>query len=127
MARRSRELMKRDAVLLSPEQREQAGRILVDRLIELAVQLIALSLGQRHFHLLGKFPDDNVRHWVGLAKKEASLSMSAQGLTGGLWAKRCKVEPIHDRAHQVNAFHYIERHANSGAWVWTFRHGRQWK
>jgi hypothetical protein len=40
---------------------------------------------------------------------------------GGIWGKACGVEPINDRAHQVNAFNYILKHRERGAFVWSFR------
>ena len=39
------------------------------------------------------------------------------GWVGQLWAKRGKELPIRDRAHQLNVYRYVLRHANQGAWV----------
>jgi hypothetical protein len=47
--------------------------------------------------------------------------MRDQGWQGQLWAKRGKATMIHDYEHQKNAFNYILRHNNEGAWVWTDR------
>ena len=60
------------------------------------------------------------RHLIGLLKKHASHTLRQRCLTtrpGGLWAKRGKVIPIEDRAHQVATARYIERHASNGAAV----------
>ena len=42
-----------------------------------------------------------------------------------LWGKRSKAIPIKNRAHQVNTFYYILRHARQGAWIWDFRQEKQ--
>ena len=80
-----------------------------------------------HFHLLAKFGDDDVRGPVGRAKKHASFLLSQMGLPGTVWAKRCRVTPIRDRAHQVNVFHYVEDHMEEGGWIWTYRTGLHWR
>ncbi len=117
----SRRLMTRSPVRLTSAQREIGGRALVEKLLELHVQLLALSLGRSHFHRLGKFPPPLVRKVVGFAKRNAAFRLRAAGLEGGVWAVRCKVEPIRDRAHQLNTFQYVLNHVNEGARVWDFR------
>jgi hypothetical protein len=43
--------------------------------------------------------------------------------SGQLWAKSCEPIRIIDEAHHRRTFHYIVRHAQHGAWVWSFRDG----
>lgn len=121
---RSQSLMKRSAVRLDPRQRRVALTALVEKLVEVGAQPIALSVDSVHYHILARFPDARIRHHVGLAKKHASHVLREHGLPGAVWAKRCRVLPISDRAHQVSAFRYIVRHAGQGASVWTYRDGK---
>src|SRR5205823_10363977 len=76
-----------------------------------------------HAHVLAKMPDSKevTRAWVGLAKKHAWFLARDRGWKGQMWGKRSKATPVGDRAHHENTFHYITRHKNEGAWVWTFR------
>jgi len=96
---------------------------MVESLLELEVELLAASVGARHYHLLGRFPTDRVREFVGRAKRRASFKLDI----GGVWAVRCRAKPIRDRAHQINVFYYILEHAQEGAWVWSFREGMYWR
>jgi len=117
----SRGAMKAAPVFLRPAQRAVGGREMVWRLLDLEVEMLALSLDRVHYHALARFPDSRVRHWMGLAKKHASFVLSAHGLKGRVWTRKCGVLPIRDRAHQVNVFHYVVDHGKKGAFVWTFR------
>ncbi|MEO0586412.1 MAG: hypothetical protein AAF078_02120 [Planctomycetota bacterium] len=38
-----------------------------------------------------------------------------------MWAKRGKIKPIRDRAHQLNTYHYILNHQREDAATWSFR------
>jgi hypothetical protein len=66
---------------------------------------------------------DPPRHYVGIAKMRASNALTQAGLVlpGGVWGKRCKVNPIKDRFHQVNTVRYIQDHAYRGAALWIIR------
>jgi len=113
--------MKGRAVVLNPGQRRAAGEAIVEKLIEQGSVVLALSLGGEHFHFLARFLDGQVRGPVGRAKKAASHVLRSHGLPGTVWAKRCGVCPIQDRAHQVNVLNYILDHAEEGAWTWHYR------
>jgi REP element-mobilizing transposase RayT len=125
--RRSKELMRRDSVLLDASARQVAGRALVEMLDMQAIQVIAVSLDARHYHILAKFPDTNVRPIVGRAKKHAYHELRNRGHEGAVWATRNRVLPVRNREHQVNVFRYIVDHRKKGAWVWTFREGIHWR
>jgi hypothetical protein len=124
--RLNRQRLTAPPVYMTAEQREQAGRALLDMLAHVGVESIALCLTAAHFHLLGRFQDKQVRPRVGRAKKHACFVLKACGLDSRLWTAKAKVTPIRDRTHQVNVFHYICRHQAEGAWVWTFRDGIDW-
>lgn len=120
---RSKRLLKQTPVQLSNSWRAVLGPALRDALLERSVEVIALALSSTHGHLQIRLPRREVREAIGLAKKHAWFVARDHGWTTRLWGKRCHYEPIRSRDHQVRAFHYICRHAEEGAWVWTFREG----
>ena len=136
--------MKRSAVVLSGEARRAACEEVRDSLIRHGAEVLAVSVSTTHMHVLARFPlegkptfaerglrgkrnsavDDPVRHLVGLAKQWSSKRLIADGLAlpGGVWARKGKIVPIKDRAHQVNVYKYIIDHARKeAAAVWSFR------
>jgi hypothetical protein len=117
---RSRELMKRDPVHLTPEQRKRAVEEIVKSFSKWNIALKTLGIDEIHLHALARVPDHNPRHWMGLAKKECSAYMKRDGLApaGGLWAVRCECKPIADAAHFANADDYIRDHEHAGAIIW---------
>lgn len=117
----SREVMKGPPVVLNPMQRRKAGEAMVEKLAEQGIEVLAISVGGEHYHILARFRDAQVRGPVGRAKKSASHILREYGLPGTVWAKRCGVRPIEDRCHQVNTFNYILSHAAEGAWTWDFK------
>jgi hypothetical protein len=56
---------------------------------------------------------------IGQAKGRCAREMSRAGvaLAGVIWAKRCRVRPVKDRAHQLKIASYIPAHAKKGAAV----------
>ncbi|MEM9414567.1 MAG: hypothetical protein AAGA29_03695 [Planctomycetota bacterium] len=85
-------------------------------------RVLIACVGGMHVHLLAELPGDagEAKIAVGVAKKSASQAVTAQ-LAGRVWARGCGLKPIRDASHQHNTFRYIERHAEEGAAVWTFR------
>src|SRR2546421_12413905 len=61
LSKRSLQLMRRERVVLAPEQREFACGAMVDALIEREVEVIALCVGAKHWHGLLRFRDP-VKH-----------------------------------------------------------------
>lgn len=141
--------MKRDEVLLDWDQRVIACREMGKTLVYHHVELIDLSVGAAHFHLLARFTPlgqtsgiripglkdpakadryellkRTARHFVGTAKKNSARALSDAGLAapGGVWAVRGQIKPIRDRAHQLNVAQYIRDHAAEGAAVWSALH-----
>jgi hypothetical protein len=108
---RSRRLMTRPPVYLTPTQ---IPRVLSEFLASLhrrSMEVIVAALDTHHLHILARFPDHQPRHWIGIAKKESSHFLHL----GGLWAVRGKVVPIRDPSHQLNVARYITAHARHGA------------
>jgi hypothetical protein len=119
----SKSLMKRPPVRVEKDIRQFVVDAVADKLLRDGVELLVVCLDGIHLHLLGKFADHLVRHWVGRAKKHASHLARQTGLRdepGGLWSELSSVKPIKDREHQVNTFHYILNHQKRGAAVWRF-------
>lgn len=133
----SRRRMTRPKVELPPDARIVACQVMVESLLFRRVELIALSVGGRHWHGLARFDAINAeqsraiaiagfaknrqpRFLIGIAKKCAARALSEIGLVdrGGVWAGRGGVKPIKDRDHQVNAAKYIFDHHLEGAAVW---------
>jgi hypothetical protein len=122
--RRSRALLKQAPVVLQPEWRGIIGSAVRDKLQLLGAQVLCVSMGSTHVHILARMPTGPVpRAWVGQAKKHSNFIAKEKGWTGKLWAVRGKVLPIKDRQHQLNVFRYILAHMDEGAWVWEFRRG----
>lgn len=121
LRRRAEAAMPQPPVFLDQQQRELAGPALVEMLLQQEAELLALSLDAVHFHLLARFGQVPPRPVIGRAKKHAYHILHDAGHTGSAWAKRCRVLPITDRAHQVNVFDYILRHGENGAWTWSFK------
>jgi REP element-mobilizing transposase RayT len=118
---RSQELLKQAPVVFSPTWRLIVGEAFRDRLEQEGSQVLVVSASGQHVHALAKLPPSLARHWVGLAKRHATFVLHERGWQGLVWAKRSKETPIKDRKHHVNVFNYILRHADEGAWVWSFR------
>jgi hypothetical protein len=115
------------------------------------VELLALAVGEKHVHLLARFPrlsekkpgasrsglrseseryrhrdlrfTDPPRYFLRIAKERSSKALAAAGFVqaGKVWAARGKVKPIRDRAHQVNVYRYVCEHLEQGAALWEFR------
>lgn len=109
--------MKCEAVILLVEQRIAIVRLMVESLRRRNFEIPIASLTDIHFHILGKFPDHNPRHWIGIAKKESShhAKQQNQAPAGGLWAVRTKSIPINSRAHQINTAKYLYDHLDEGS------------
>jgi len=146
---RSRRSMKRDEVLLDWGHRVVACREMARTLVFHEVELIDLSVGAAHYHILARFtpvgrerspgirripglPKNRridtyellkraARHYVGIAKKNIARALSDAGLVArsGVWAARGSLEAISDRQHQLNVVRYIRGHAAAGAAVWS--------
>jgi REP element-mobilizing transposase RayT len=102
--------MKRDGIELTPEAREHASRAMVAALKFHGVEVLAWSVGRRHYHGLIRCPNKTrngrsvvqaledhmrkslgtaaprlwrnrvARHFVGIAKKESARALSREGL-----------------------------------------------
>ena len=115
--RRSRESLVQHAVILPPEWRPRVGRAIWQELTRRGAWLLAIAVAGQHVHMLVKLPLGRQRKWTGFAKRQSTPDMRSRGWQGKLWAVRSKCIKIRNRAHLVNTFNYILRHAEEGAWV----------
>lgn len=135
--RASRASMRGEAVVLGPQERLVVCRTLARALLDYGVELAEISVGGQHVHLAGCFPAELIhsplnlltdgrapvpRHLLGRAKRSAAMALGKTGSRpagGHLWAKRSKIEPIRDTAHQRAVVQYIRRHKQKGAVLWS--------
>ena len=136
---RSRRRIKRPPVIIPPAARPIILDELLEQLIARNIERLTACVSGQHMHVLARFPeartwhmkphrlrtsakDDPIRHILGIAKRQASRRVIHEKLmTGAIWAKRCKIKPVKDRAHQLNVFYYILDHTHEGAAVWHFK------
>lgn len=116
----AKNLMKRDPVFLTVEQRLLIVQLMVESLQRRNFQVVVACVTDVHLHILTRFPDHNPRHWIGVAKKESSHFAKQENLAppGGLWAVRTKSLPINSRGHQLNVAKYIYDHCEEGGALW---------
>ena len=122
----SKRLMKRDRIRLDLDLREFVLDVVVDVLVEQGVELLAATLTRDHLHVRGRFALHHPKTKVGIAKKCSSRHVREAGLRideGGLWGKGAKVEPVHDRGHQLGLIPYILNHADQGGATYFFKDG----
>ena len=120
LAKRSRESLVQPPVKLTSRLKRVVGMAIKERFEMLGGLVICVAVSGPHVHALVKLPKGKQREWAGLAKKHAWFAARDHGWQGKLWGKRSKAVTIVDRSHQLNAFHYIARHAQQGAWVWKW-------
>ena len=130
---RSKELMKWSPVILTPAQRRVACRAIAEALQFHKVEIIDLSVGAKHWHLLARFwPLDGYptaarhpRRLIGLAKTWANkkLKEAGVGVENSAWGEKCKCKPIADAGHFANVTKYIPLHVRQGQVVWSLIQG----
>ena len=117
MEKRSRDSLKQEPVVFPSALRKSVGVALEEKLNQLGAWVLIESVSGQHVHMLVKLPAKLARIWLGRAKMHTSFELKKLRWTGKVWGVRCRVERVRNKAHQVNAFHYIQRHADEGAWV----------
>ena len=90
--------MSRDAVILSPDARRLACRVMSESLQYHRIELLVISVGEKHYHAVARFPC--TPQWCALL---SSLDPEADGL-GSVGFHR------HDRKRRKNALDDPPRH-----------------
>lgn len=106
-------------MVIPQDVRALVGEALRDKLTQLGAEVLCLSVGGQHAHVQAKMPFGTARILLGRAKVHSWFALRDRGWESKLWGKRGKELPIRDRQHQINVYHYIMRHADEGAWVWS--------
>jgi len=91
------------------------GQKIVDHLLKLEHQAIAISVGGMHAHLLVELQTDHdkARHDITRCKQAAALAVRGR-INGKLWAKNMGQKRVNDRSHQINVYRYILKHRGRG-------------
>jgi hypothetical protein len=86
--------------------------------------MMPADLAQYDGAILKDGRDPAPRHFLGLARQQASLKLSDASLMppSRIWGKRPKCDPIRDRQHQINTAHYLYAHRRQGAAVQYLHH-----
>jgi len=119
--------MEHPPMKLGADERRRVGQAMVEKLLEMHSEVLSFALDAVHYHFLVRFPPISARAIVGKAKLHAYHELAATGPPRKLWAKRCRVQPIDGRAHQLRTYRYVRDPGDAGAWVWSFKQGAYWK
>jgi hypothetical protein len=76
----SKALMTRDPVKIERELRQFVVDAITEKLIQDGIEVVIVSVDGKHLHVLARFPDHNVHHWIGRAKKHASHKLRQHAL-----------------------------------------------
>jgi hypothetical protein len=106
-------------IVIPNELRPVVGTALRAGLEQEGGRVLVVSVSARHVHVQTELDGDDARIPMGKAKLKAWHAVQSRGWTHKLWAKRCKVVRIRDRAHQRRVYRYILAHRDEGAWVWS--------
>ena len=119
--RRSRNSLKQEPVVFPSHLRQVVGEALQDKLTRLGAWVQIESVSGQHVHMLVKMRPSLARKWLGIAKMHTSFELKKHDWRGKVWGVRCRTERVRDKVHQTNAFLYIQRHADQGAWVGVWK------
>jgi hypothetical protein len=115
---RSRHQQQFNTTVIPADCRPIVGDALRDHLTDHGSNVACLAVGGHHAHLLCKLPFNAEWDWLGEAKRYAWYEWKAVAGSIRLWAKKGKCDSIGDRDHFRNAYYYILRHEEQGAYVW---------
>ena len=108
-----------EPVVLTPELRRRVGEAVLKKREALGARVLVVAVGGMHVHLLVEWEDDEraAKALAGDLKQFAS-HVIRDALPGKVWAEGGEPIRIRDREHQLNAYRYILKHADEGAWTW---------
>lgn len=115
----NRQRLKHSPVVIGMDWRKLIGRALLERLQRLGGEVLAISCGGQHAHLLVQLDDGDARLQIGIVKRHTTYEAQAAGYVGRLWGTRGKIVRVRDESHRRNALRYILEHEHEGAWVWS--------
>src|SRR5438046_1528344 len=97
--------MKRDPVTFDPAMLKTIGTHLLNSLALQSVPVLCISVATDHCHLLIQCSDNEPRDSAGNLKNHVYHRLFKNRASP--WEQRSHEEPIEDRAHAVNTFHYV--------------------
>jgi REP element-mobilizing transposase RayT len=113
-----RRIMHKDPVLLGPSLRARALRAILEKAARERLLVVCAAVSATHVHVLARLDPLSIAASIGKLKRHSSHAIR-DAIPGQVWGARRHVRAIRDRAHQLEAFRYILRHARSeGAAVW---------
>lgn len=115
----------RDPVRIDFEFRAEIVRSFVLKLRKLQLSVITVSISRKHLHALVDLPSNprEARKEIGKCKQASSLECRIEGR---VWSEGGKYEPIRDKAHLHNTYHYIRGKQERGTVVWSHRPDENW-
>lgn len=111
-----------EPIVIPKSLRPTIGEAMIESLKD--HQLLVLSVGGMHAHLLIELPDEIklIKKIVGDAKNLASRRVRKH-MPGRVWAASGGFKRVQDQSHHRRVYKYILDHHGEGAWVWEFRQG----
>lgn len=119
--RAAKRQLTQDIVTFSPARRNVIVAAIADKVVALRSLFAIVAVAGRHAHLLLKLPPRLTQHWCGQIKRHVTFTLKESGWTGKVWGKGEKIVPVESRSHQLSAYGYIQRHAEEGAAVLTWK------
>ena len=122
----SKDVMRFDPYLIESSDRAVVGRFLLESLSIQKIPILGLAVCRKDFHALLQFEKPRGKRILGEAKKHATFRFAPildaeTKKRRPIWEGDECVIPIKDRAHGLEAFHYILKHVREGGWVWSYK------
>ncbi len=108
----------KNAIIIPDHLLPTLGQRLHSKCIQTDTQVLAISVGSSHAHLLVQYLNqyEHAQNFAAKLKQAASHAVRNE-LAGSIWARGGKPILIQDRQHQQKVFHYILEHASTGDWT----------
>ena len=94
-------------------------------------RVLVVSVNPSHLHALVELPDcvpaiKKVCGWCKYFGTRAARAICESLKSREIWAGGGTNEPVNDRSHLRNAYHYILTKQGEDAWTWSYQHGPKW-
>ena len=129
--RKYRQSRSADPTLLSREVFAAVGQAVLGSLQRKALRVLVVSVNPTHVHALVELPDSvplirRVCGWCKYFGTRAARSVEKSLVNQEIWADGGTYEPVNDRSHLKNAYHYILVKQGKDAWTWSYKGGAKW-
>ncbi len=107
------------AVAFSPELQTVVGEALKGKCGKANVELVAMSVGPTHAHVLVRGPADyRAAKDCAASLKQATSHKVRGAIPGRVWAAGGKPVAVKTRSHFMTVLRYIRDHGTGGDWLW---------